>query len=279
MIHLNSDIKRVAAIHDLSGFSRCSLMAAIPILTVMGHQCCPLPTALLSSQTGFGGFTCFDFTNEMPAYIHHWQELGLSFDTIYSGFLGSENQIDIVIDFIKRFRKSGTLVAVDPVMGDNGAKYPTFSDRMCEEMKRLVRCADIVFPNMTEAAMLTGAPMPEKSPDDSHLSVMAKEISSMGPKQVVITGVVRGDAVYNYVYDFNIGRQFQFSAGFNHCSYSGTGDIFASIVCGCLTRGEVLEQAVKKATRFIEKAVKYTHGLGTEPREGIAYEGFLKELI
>lgn len=268
----------VAAIHDLSGFGRCSLTAAIPILSAMGIHCCPLPTAILSNQTGFADFSYLDFTSYMPDFIAHWERLGLEFDTIYSGFLGSENQVDIVAEFSRNFRTPRTVVAVDPVMGDNGSRYPTFSDAMCSRMKRLVGCADIVFPNLTEAALLTGCRTPIGLLSRPDIAALAQDIAALGPRQVVITGVAEAETVANYLFDFRTGERLAIGSRYNHKSYSGTGDIFASVVCGCLTRGEHLPAAVQRATDFIKKAVDFTESRETDPREGILFEPFLREL-
>lgn len=278
MICLNDYAKKVAAIHDLSGFGRCSLTAAMPILSVMGLHCCPMPTAILSSQTGYPDYTYLDYTPYLPDFINHWEKLSLNFDTIYSGFLGGDDQIDIVIDFINRFKKPDTLVAVDPVMGDNGEKYPSFSDTMCSRMQNLVRHADIVFPNITEALLLTGRDTSDFDKGRHDIGALAREISATGPQKIIITGVIHDDKVTNYVYNFNEHNSFEISAGYNHKSYSGTGDIFASIVCGGLTNGRDLKQSVGAAAAFIEKAVNFTDGLDSDPREGIIFEPFLKEL-
>ena len=150
---------RAAAIHDLSGFGRCSLTVAIPILSAMGVQCCPLPTAFLSTHTGgFEGFTFLDMTREMPKVTAHWQSLDLRFDAIYSGFLGSARQIGVVEDFIYTFRRKNTIVVIDPVMGDDGRAYQTYTAEMCEGMCRLSALADVITPNLTEAAFLLGRP-------------------------------------------------------------------------------------------------------------------------
>ena len=146
---------RVAAIHDMSGFGRCSQTVAIPILSAMGLQCCPLPTAFLSTHTGgFEGFTFLDMTDEMPRVARHWKSLDLEFQAIYSGFLGSERQIGMVADFIRDFRRLGTVVVVDPVMGDHGEVYQTYTPAMCEGTARLALQADVITPNLTEAALL-----------------------------------------------------------------------------------------------------------------------------
>ena len=150
---------RVAAIHDMSGFGRCSLTVAIPILSAMGVQCCPLPTAFLSTHTGgFEGFTFLDMTDEMSKVADHWASLGLTFQAVYSGFLGSERQIGVVEDFIRRFRGPDTVVVVDPVMGDYGRVYQTYTAAMCSGMARLAELADVITPNLTEAALLLGQP-------------------------------------------------------------------------------------------------------------------------
>ena len=150
---------RVAAIHDMSGFGRCSLTVAIPILSAMGVQCCSLPSAFLSTHTGgFEGFTFLDMTDEMPKVADHWASLGLTFQAIYSGFLGSARQIGIVEDFIRRFRRPDTVVVIDPVMGDYGRVYQTYTAAMCDGMARLAELADVITPNLTEAALLLGQP-------------------------------------------------------------------------------------------------------------------------
>ena len=275
---MNISPKNVAAIHDLSGLGRCSLTAVVPILSVMGLHCCPLPTAVLSNQTGYDDYTFLDLTANLPGYISHWEKLGICFDTIYSGFLGSESQIDIVIDFIKRFSNPGTLVAVDPVMGDNGKMYSAFSVSLCNHMKNLIRHADIVFPNITEAMLLTDCNIPISEIRKSDISFIAREISKAGPQQVIITGAVNGDYVTNYVFDFKNNQITEISEGYNHKSYSGTGDIFASIVCGGLTLGRDLNQSVTTAAHFIEKAVRYTDSFNSDTKEGVIFEPFLKEL-
>ena len=148
---------RVAAIHDLSGFGRCSLTVAIPILSAMGLQCCPVPTAFLSTHTGgFQGFTFLDMTDELPKITEHWKSLNLHFASVYSGFLGSERQIDLVSQFIHTFRAPGTIVVVDPVMGDDGRAYQTCTPALCAGMARLADAADVITPNLTEAAFLLG---------------------------------------------------------------------------------------------------------------------------
>jgi pyridoxine kinase len=183
-----------------------------------------------------------------------------------------------VIDFVNRFKRPETLVAIDPVLGDNGKLYPTFSDTMCLHMKQLVKVADIVFPNITEALLLIGNDCSLADIKKDDIDDLAHEISKAGPQKIVITGAVHGNSVTNYVYDFKDNQRFEVSAGYNHKSYSGTGDVFASIVCGKLTLGQNLEEAVGTAAAFIERAVDFTENLDADTKEGIIFEPFLKEL-
>ena len=192
---LNKSVK-VAAIHDLSGIGRCSLSVILPTLSALGIQVCPVPTAILSNHTGFGTYFFDDYTDKMTAYIENWEKLGLGFDCIYTGFLGSEKQIDIVEDFIKKSKDS--MILVDPVMGDGGKIYSTYTKQMCEKMKKLVSLADVVTPNVTEACILAGEEYKEKFTDDE-VRVLAEKIHLLGAKQVVITGIHRGDKIANFV--------------------------------------------------------------------------------
>ena len=186
---------RVAAIHDLSGFGRCSLTIVIPALSAMGIQCCPLPTAFLSTHTGgFTGFTFLDMTEELPKVAEHWKSLNLRFDAIYSGFLGSERQIGIVADFIRTFRGPDTLVVVDPVMGDDGKPYQTYTPAMCAGMAHLAELADVITPNLTEAAFLLNRDYGDLLDggralhDEGALRRLAEELSLGGRRSVALTG-------------------------------------------------------------------------------------------
>lgn len=269
-------IKKVATINDLSGVGRCSLTAAIPVLSTLGVQCCPFPTAVLSCHTGFKEFTFLDTTDEMLKYRKSWDNLNIDFECIYSGFLGSEKQIDIVLDFIKE--REEALIVIDPVMGDNGKVYSTFTKEMCNKMKKLVSIADIVTPNLTEACILTEEEYSDNSNDEKILNI-AKKISSMGPEKVIITGIIRENKVVNFAYNNAEKSFFKVESDFNNKSYSGTGDIFTSIVIGLILNGHDLNYSVEKATEFIYKTIEYTSKFNTDTREGIMFELFLKELF
>lgn len=182
-------IKKVAAIHDLSGFGRASLTTVIPILSTMGIQVCPVPTAILSTHTSnFTGYSFIDLTDYMEEHIAHWKKLNLEFDCIYSGFLGSPRQIKIVSDFVDHFGHKDNLVVVDPVMGDNGSLYGTMGEEMVVEMRKLVSKADIITPNFTEAAFLLGEKYKETTTEEEVKNWLVR-ISEMGPKIVIITSV------------------------------------------------------------------------------------------
>lgn len=272
-----TSIKSAVIINDMSGLGRCSLTVAIPIISILGIQSCPFPTAILSCHTGYDKFSFLDLTEEMSKYEGVWNNLNMNFDCIYSGFLGSERQIDIVMDFINRHPEA--LVVVDPVMADDGLIYATYNEAMCNKLKDLVSLADLVTPNITEGCILTGREYnPEKFTMD-FLTQCAIEISNMGPKKVVITGIVKGNEVWNLAYDREEAKSFIVKSPYNNKSYSGTGDILSSIICGMVLNGAELKQALEKACDFIHKAINYTCNFNIEPKEGIIFEPFLKELI
>ena len=186
-------MKKIAIINDISGYGRCSISVIQPIVSHLGVQGCPLPTAIFSNHTGFPSFYRQDFTSRMPAYIEEWKKLDLQFDGIMTGFLGSARQIGIVEQFIKDFRRPSTIVLVDPVMGDNGHIYPTYTRKMCRDMKRLIQYADIITPNLTEACFLTDTPYKPNGWRHIELVVMARELMAMGAKRLVITGIKMGE--------------------------------------------------------------------------------------
>ena len=192
MSHNNQ--KKIAAINDYSGFGRCSIAVELPIISALKVQCCPLPTSILSNHTGFESFYFEDFTESMPAYIKEWEKLNLKFDGICTGFLGSHKQIEIVRYFFDIFKTPDNIVVVDPVMGDYGNLYATYTKETCEEMKKLVSYANILTPNLTEACILTGREYNAEYGNEE-LETIAKQLSDMGPSKIVITGIVAADIV------------------------------------------------------------------------------------
>lgn len=179
--------KRIALINDVTGFGRCSVTVQLPVISAMRVQACPLPTAILSVHTGFPHHYLDDYTEHMRPYMENWQENGLTFDAILTGFLGSEAQIDVVLECIARFKGRETILIVDPVMGDNGKLYSSYTPALCAKMRRLIPYADVVTPNLTEACQLLGIPYPaEGRTDDETLYRMAADIAAMGPRDVVM---------------------------------------------------------------------------------------------
>ena len=192
-------MKKIAAINDLSGIGRCSLSVALPIISALKVQCCPFPTSILSSQTGYPKFTFLDLTNEMTNYYKVWKDLNVNFDCIYSGFLGSIAQIDIVSKFIEE--NPNAFIVVDPIMGDDGVLYPIFNEESCLKIKELVKLSNLTTPNLTEACFLTGRDITKRDLTRNEIVEIAKDISKLGPDKVIITGILEGDNISNMAYD------------------------------------------------------------------------------
>lgn len=268
-------VPKCAVINDMSGFGRCSLTVAIPILSAMGVQACPLPTAILSNHTAYEDFFFVDFTENMRTYFQKWKKLGLKFDSIYTGFLGSEEQIELILEFVNEFRSRNTLLFVDPVMGDHGEMYTTYSPALCEEMKKLVRLADVITPNLTEACILTGTEYPE-NPKDEEIFNIGEKLLELGAKTVIITGVRRQGKMVNFL--LTADKRQALESDFVACEYCGTGDVFASLMCGYLTQGEDFDKALEKSARFLIKTIKYSHETNVSPLDGVAFERYLGEI-
>jgi len=270
--------KKIAAIHDLSGYGRCSLTVAMPIISALKVQCCPVPTSILSNHTGFP--TCFfdDYTDKMPLYLEQWKKLNLDFDGIFTGFLGSEAQIDIVTDMIRNFRTEKTMVIIDPIMGDNGKAYQTYTKEMCNRMRTLVESGDIVTPNLTEACILTGRQYRQTGWTRKELADMAQEIISMGPGSAVITGVREGTFVTNVVAEKGLEVKYlkSLKAGNDR---PGTGDVFASIIAAQAVKGVPLMENVKKAAHFVKKSILVSDELNVPIENGVCFEEILSLLI
>ncbi len=273
-------VRRIAAVHDLSGVGRVSLTVVIPILSTMGFDVCPLPTAILSNHTQYENFTFLDLTDEMPAIIDHWEKLGVDFEAIYTGYLGSPRQIRIVADFIERFRTPDTLVVVDPVLGDNGRLYNKITDEMVSEMMTLAARADVLTPNLTELFALLNEPFRSECTDDE-LKAAITELTSSGPDTVIITGVpVQGKPNLTSVIarSRTDGRTWKVTCPYLPAHYPGTGDAFTSVITGSLLQGDSLPIALDRAAQFILQGIRATFGYQTDNREGILLERVLQNL-
>lgn len=272
----------VAAVHDLSGMGRCSLGVVLPVLSAMGCWCSALPTAYLSANTIFppsDHFMFRDLTGEMEGSLDHWEELAVTFDALYSGFVGSERQIGVVADFFRRFRGENTLVLVDPVMGDWGKPYRTYTPAMCEKMKELALSADIITPNLTEAAILLGEHYENAPKTEGGLNIWLERLSLGGKRSVIITGVHPSpDLVGAASFDREKGT-FALSAIHEEpAQFPGTGDLFASVTLGSLLRGECLERSAALAVEFVAKCARFTLELGTPIEHGVQFESLLHGL-
>lgn len=274
MSHNNQ--KKIAVINDFSGFGRCSIAVALPILSVIKVQCCPLPTSIFSNHTGFPSYFFEDYTSRMVPYMQEWKKLDLHFNGICSGFLGSKEQIEIVKKFFKEFKTEETQIIVDPVMGDYGKPYPTYTEEMCGEMKKLVEFADILTPNVTEACVLTDTPYKEKWKIEE-IQEMAEKIHAMGPKKIAITGIVQGGFIANFCYEE--GQQPKVLRTHKEGTQrSGTGDIFASIIAADAVNGVPFYKSVKKASDFIKKCIIRSQELDIPLTDGVCFEEVLGKL-
>lgn len=273
-------MKKIAIINDISGYGRCSVSVMLPIVSHMGVQGCVVPTAIFSNHTGFPSFYNYDFTSHMEAYVNEWKKLGLKFDGVTSGFLGSAEQIHIVEDIIKWQREIGTpVVIVDPVMGDNGKIYATYTREMCDGMRHLVADADIITPNLTEACFLTDTPYRATGWSQKELSMMTNQLHQMGASKVVITGIVMGDKYIATAVSEEVGsdikmlRQQMVSE-----TRSGTGDVFASVICADAVQGVPLTESVRKASKYVKMCLIETAKTPGPVNTGIDFEPVLRKL-
>ena len=268
---------RIAAIHDLSCFDRCSLTIALPVLSAMGCQCCPLPTALLSAHTGISGFTFLDTTDEMRRISAHWSQLSLHFQAIYTGFLGSAPQINLVEDFLRRFHAPDTLLVMDPVMGDHGTPYKTCTPALRQGLRELVAQADVITPNLTEAAILLDIPYHESQTADA--SELVRALSLQGQRSVVLTGYAAAPGqVGALCYDRDTRQVEAVQTARVPQDFPGTGDLFASVLTGALTRGAPLLQAARTAVDFVGSCVARSVAEGAGKAEGVDFEPLLRQL-
>lgn len=268
--------KKIALINDFTGFGRCSIAVQLPIISTLGVQCCSVPTAIFSNHTGFPQFFHTDYTGDMEDYTAMWEKLDLKFAGICTGFLGSARQINIVSDFIDRFKSEDTIVVIDPVMGDYGKPYPTYTDEMCNNMIHLAKKADIVVPNVTEACILTGTKYKEHW-TTKELLAMAEKITAIGPTKVVITGIPQRTYVSNMCYvaggEYSIIKTHKVGN-----SRSGTGDIFSAIIAADAVNGVSFEESVKKASHFIKRCIIRSMEMDIPLTDGVAFEEVIKYL-
>ncbi len=272
--------KRVLAIHDVSCVGKCSLTVALPIISAAGIECSVMPTAVLSTHTGgFTGYTYRDLTADLDPIVKHWESLKLRFDGIYTGFLGSFEQIDIVSGIIDRIGEHAT-VFVDPVMADNGQLYKIFPDTFPQGMKKLCAKADLIMPNITEAVLMLGQPYKEGPYTKDYIEGLLKQLAALGPRQVVLTGVyLNKEDLGAAAYDSKTG---EVSYSFHRIIpgyYHGTGDIFGSVIVACLMNGLPLARANEVAVDFTCRSIMRTWEARTDVRFGVNFEAGIPKLV
>ena len=272
-------MRKVVAIHDLSCYGRCSLAVILPVLAVMGVQGCPLPGTVLSTHTGgFGPVARTDLTGQVAGTLEHWAGLGLSFDGIYTGYMASTEQIFQAVEAVQRLSAPQGLVVVDPVLGDHGRLYSAITPAMAQAMKQLCQKAQVITPNLTEAAILLGL-APDALLDKGGVE-LAQALSQGGERSVVVTGVTpeqgyTGAAWFDHTRGCTGVTVAQRTPG----DYPGTGDLFAAVLTGGLVMGESLEQAAGRAAHFISRCAAFTAAQGGNPREGVCFEPLLPLLL
>lgn len=281
----HTEPKRVCAIHDLSAFGRCALTVVIPTLSALGIQTVPLPTALMSTHTGgYEDIYIRDLTEDMRPMAAHWKKLGVTFDSIYSGFVLSPEQGHIISDIIDDFRTDGTLVLVDPVMGDDGELYSTCTAELREVMAHLCGKADVITPNLTEACMLTGTPYPHEGfgCEAAAREAAAKLLTSLSAlcPRIAITGIeyTEGEGCCVMTACANNGEARFFPQAKVGASYPGTGELFASVLLGLCLDGRAFFDSAEYAGRFVSETITCSHGVIAEPRHGTALESALSRL-
>lgn len=280
---LQGPLTRAALFHDLSGFGKCSLTTALPILSAAGIEGCCIPTAILSTHTGgFTDYTFHDLTEDLPAYLAHWQSLGIVPDAVYSGYMGSPEQAEILLDFVAyaKQKNKDTIFFADPVMGDNGELYPGFDETMVQAMKRLCKKADIILPNMTEASALLGLEWHAAPYTKDELKKTAQALAALGPQTVIITGAslaegMTGAAVYTADDQELSFYETQAIPG----AFHGTGDVFSSFVLGGLLNDLPIRDAVADAAELTKQAIARTVQRATPAREGVDFEGTLPAMM
>ena len=285
-------VPRLAMINDIAGFGRCSTTVSLPVISVMKVQVCPVPTSVLSNHLGFPLCHFDDYTSHMRDYIKVWKELGLTFDGLYCGFLGNEEQIDIVREFVEMFRPP--LFLLDPVMGDHGRAYSSITETHVQKMKELLPWADIITPNITEACLLTGTPWKDGECTMQELSGLCERLAdicqqesvssgettagtSANSASIVITGIRQDNSLVNFLWDDGVYTTY--ATPIAGASRPGTGDIFASILAADAVRGETLLTSVQKAANFVGLCIAGSEKAGTPVQEGVVFEKYLTALL
>jgi len=289
---MTKQIPRLAVINSFAGFGKISITAALPIISVMQVQACPLPTAVLSSHLAYSPCHKADFTEHMPDYLQAWNDIGVTFDGLYLGYMSNPAQLDIIRDLLDKHAvqdaasashsglhilKPDAKIIIDPVMGDHGKAYSTVTPEQIEKMKMLVKKAHLITPNLTEACMLTGVSYHSDIWSDAELSAICHKMDPEYRMQIVITGIHAGNGFCNYLWDQGNTTSLTFpSAG---ASRPGTGDMFASILSANALKGKPFADSVRQASEFIAACIRDSEAAGTPIKEGVLFEQNLSRLL
>ena len=272
-------MKRILTIQDISCLGKCSITIALPLLSCMGVETVILPTALLSTHTMFSGFTCLDLSSQILPVTRHWKNEGIRFDAIYTGYLGSEEEIDLVMEIIRDFGGDDTLILVDPVMGDNGKLYAAFDEHYAEKNRELCAAADVIVPNITEACLMTGMPYKTSYTIEYPEEILSR-LSGLGCPTCILTGVSLSEGNTGVMgYDSGKGEYFSYQNEQVPATYHGTGDIFSSVFAGALLNGLSWQDSLKLAADYTAHTIRATLGDPKKPWYGVNFEATIPDLI
>lgn len=282
-------MKKVALINDLSGFGKCSLTAAIPVISVMGLQACPLPTAILSAQTGFPSFFCDDYTGKMDCFTEEWQKMDIRFDGIHSGYLADSAQISKVFHFLDCFQREDAVYLADPVLGDNGRPFKAFSAALLDGMKQLTARATVATPNLTELCLLTGHSYEQLTAHAAE-GDYPRRIAEIGGRlllkcrpnlTIIITGIIRNNGAHEFMGNLSVTAEesFYLETPYIGKGFSGTGDLFSSVICGGLVSGLSVRRTVELAVDFLQPAIEDAARARVPANHGIHFEKYLRKLL
>ncbi len=273
-------MKRVLTIQDISCVGKCSLTVALPIISACGVETSVIPTAVLSTHTAFSDFTFRDLTSDIKPICKHWLTQNINFDAIYTGYLGSFEQLQLVEDIFDNFKTNGNFILVDPVMADNGKLYSGFTPEFAKAMAKLTAKADVIVPNLTEASFMLDIPYLPNGYDEKYIRSVLKSLTDLGAKKAVLTGVSFKDSQLG-VYGYDRVKNEYFSYFNEHLpqSFHGTGDVFASALCGTLARDFFLDKALKIAVDFTVESIRKTIDNPAHNWYGVDFESALPLLI
>ena len=272
-------MKRLVTIQDISCVGKCSLTVALPIISCMGIETAVIPTAVLSTHTMFKNFTYRDLTNDLPLIKKHWKEEKIKFDGIYTGYLGSIEQIDMLKEFFKEFKKEDNFIFIDPVMGDNGKLYTGFNQEFADQMAILCNQADVIVPNLTEASYMLKKQYKENYSEDEIKQILI-ELSDLGPKQVILTGIsFNNNELGVMTYNKETKEYFSYFREKINVKYHGTGDIFASTCVGAILNGNSIEESTKIAVDYVWETIKDTFNEKKENAYGVNFETKIPYLL